>query len=310
MAVAKKRVAAIHSISSSSPTVKGGVTETWEYLNWEIAERYTELNSPRQRHGPNTKNPKGGKRWIVKLFRDMANGNWDEDNPQNMLVFDDDGNLLDGYKRCAALAMTKDICPDLRIRFRVIRNVPPKAIETMDQGERRTFIQSLRVRGKEATPLEAAITKSILWTLESLVKGDELTGKSQLDLYEKYREAIEFSAKLYNSARFAVKSPAVRGAIARAYISIGAEEDSRLKEDLSHFMWCLDTGESKSERDRLPIKLRNEALVTKGKNTRAAREVLYAKSVQALYLFLTGGSDKRSLYPARKQHFPIPEDRS
>lgn len=284
-------------------------------ISSEQAKVFVRHNSPNNRYGPNTKYPNGGVTRIKLYKSDMQLMEWDEWNTDPLTV-DENGYLLSGYKRCAALSQI----PGLSLSFFVARGVPPKTLESMDRQQSRTLMQSIRVRNDfEVSSLEAQIVSSMLWKIDTSSNIEKLTDKQKLALFNKYRKAILFAAKIYSTKRDSITTAAVRGAIARVYASLaGVNEktgelydlDSDTAEELSAFVCALDTSKAIEPREEVAIKLRNDAMALRPRgSTRAVKEILYAKSINALHLYFTNNVPQR-LVVARKQYFPLQEDQA
>jgi hypothetical protein len=279
----------------------------------EQAKVFVKFNSPNQRYGPNTSRDKKVGQRVLDYRRDMVNGDWNDENRDPVYV-DEDGFMFNSYHRMAALAGLANTHPQLSFHFVVARNVPASTIEVIDRGLARNLTQTLRIKGIDASSLEKSISKSIIWRLGDCGATEAMTEAQQIAVFQKYEKAIRFASILYNSHKHSVKLSTVRGAIARAYASLGAEDNFDIQEQLIEFMHCLDTSTSEKDRGIYAIRLRNDAQAFSLRHrstSREARDILYAKSLNAIKLFLKNvPSDKTQyLVQAKTQPFPLPEDK-
>ena len=288
-----------------------GVNLGWAEVTPAISKVFLKFNAPNNRYGPNTQTE--GRRengHVTSLRHKMKFGNWNDSNAATIQV-SCDGWMFDGYHRMAALSGLAKDRPDMAIKFLVARNIDPSAMKVTDKGLNRTLTQTLRIEGLDVSDLEKSLISTMLWNIGDCKKSEYLTEEQKIALYRKYRKAIKFAATLYNG-KYSIKLAAVRGAIARAYASLDAEHDIEVQEDLARFIQVLDTCKSTSDREKVIINLHcvaRDAQGRKGSGSRAAKEVLNAKTINALRWFLKGDSkDRSSLMTARKQYFPLPED--
>ena len=118
-------------------------TAMFEKITPEKAADYLEKNTKRNRKVANRR---------VHLFaRDMASGRWVSNGEP--IIFDKSGELIDGQHRLLAI-----IEAGIPVKMLVVRGVPKKAFETIDQGSSRTLAVVLGSTGVQASSARAACT--------------------------------------------------------------------------------------------------------------------------------------------------------
>lgn len=94
---------------------------------------------------------------VADYARDMRTGMWVENG--DALRFAEDGTLLDGQHRLAAVVESRVTVPML-----VVSGLAPAAQDTVDDGVRRTLQDVLQLRGEHnATALGAVLRRAFLW---------------------------------------------------------------------------------------------------------------------------------------------------
>lgn len=105
----------------------------------------------------NTHNRNLRQRVILAYAADMASGNWQWNGES--IKFADDGTLLDGQHRLAAVAEA-----DITVPMLVVRGLPNETQETVDGGAKRKFGDVLALRGERApTTLAAVVRRITMW---------------------------------------------------------------------------------------------------------------------------------------------------
>lgn len=99
---------------------------------------------------------------VAKYARDMTEGRWHYTG--DPIRFADDGTLLDGQHRLAAIVQSGKSQPML-----VIRGLPREWQGVIDTGTRRTAADAVRFQGDRNAPVLAAVARMIL------TNGDEVT---------------------------------------------------------------------------------------------------------------------------------------
>jgi hypothetical protein len=95
---------------------------------------------------------------IDRLTKQILLGEWELNG--ETIKFDTDGVLLDGQNRLHAIASAEVPCPSY-----VIFDLPHKAQETVDMGNRRSLADILKLRGEKAN-VALATTLNWIWRLE------------------------------------------------------------------------------------------------------------------------------------------------
>jgi hypothetical protein len=91
----------------------------------------------------------------LRYATDMRDGRW-LNNGQG-IVFDEQGNLIDGQHRCRAILIS-----GCSISMLVVRGAPARAMETMDTGRARSLSDVLHIRGIKNSVVMSA-TARICW---------------------------------------------------------------------------------------------------------------------------------------------------
>lgn len=99
---------------------------------------------------------------VTKYARDMTAGRWHYTG--DPIRFADDGTLIDGQHRLAAVAQSGKSQPML-----VIRGLPRESQSVLDTGVKRTAADAVRFQGDRNAPVLAAVARMIL------TRGDEVT---------------------------------------------------------------------------------------------------------------------------------------
>lgn len=252
-----------------------------------LAAKHLKANHPENR--------KIAPKWVNTLAGLLSNDQWEPDNGDTIKI-SVSGLLIDGQHRLKAI-----IKSGKTVLLTYAFNVPDSAFKTIDQGRKRTAVQSIKMTGRDISALEVAITRAILWEPDK-VGGEAMTPVEIKTVYDIYESAIRTVAENYSETKkHAVMYAPIRAAAARALIT-GHDPES-----VTSFLTALDTGLAKCPLDAIAILLRNEfmSVATKGKsNTREGREALYAKALYALHCYLTNKQVSR-LQHTKVQLFPL-----
>lgn len=123
--------------------------------NIEVAEVTPEL--AHEWLGFNTHNRHLRQRVVLAYAADMTEGNWRWNGES--VKFAEDGTLLDGQHRLAAIAES-----GVTMRMLIVRGLPDHAQETLDAGAKRKFYDVLKLRGEPAATTLAALARRVtLW---------------------------------------------------------------------------------------------------------------------------------------------------
>jgi len=205
------------------PTTKKKVASVLEFINPDMARVYLE----RMRN-----NRTLSQRIVNQYARDMTAKRWISGTPQG-IAFDAEGFLIDGQHRLQAIVKS-----GMTIQMLVIRNCSNESMLVMDSGKKRSAYQSAVIAGKDYISLEGiAVARSMLYDPSvTVIQAVALSNLEQIELYEKHREAIDFSLVTHQvfKSRF-IRSSGIRSIVARAFYT-------KDKERLAQFLYCLDTG--------------------------------------------------------------------
>lgn len=108
----------------------------------------------------------------LRYASDMSNGRW-LNNGQG-IVFDEQGNLIDGQHRMRAVLIS-----GVSISMLVVRGAPARAMETMDTGRARNLSDVLHIRGFKNSVVMAA-TARIAWNYAAGVNYSYTPSKATL----------------------------------------------------------------------------------------------------------------------------------
>ena len=92
----------------------------------------------------NTRNRKIRVDHVRNLAEAMKTGRWITTGTSSAIQFCEDGTLIDGQHRLLAVIMA-----DVNIMFRMIYDLPEKAILVIDAGKPRSPVDALRIRGND-----------------------------------------------------------------------------------------------------------------------------------------------------------------
>lgn len=112
----------------------------------ETAQRWLDRNDNNRRIRPAT---------VAQYARDMANGRWQITGES--IKFNDDGSLLDGQHRLAAIVKS-----GATVQLVVMRGIPTAAQRVMDSGRARTAADALTMKGERFTSVLAATARIAL----------------------------------------------------------------------------------------------------------------------------------------------------
>ncbi len=239
----------------------------------------------------NNRTPKNKR--INSYAREMSSGLWRLTH--QAIAMDEDGNLVDGQNRLAAV-----IIADCEVPMTLITGVPRKSMTGVDCGVNRNVVDAARISGK---PLPASQYASVARIMMSgLGYGAKQSRGNQEVLFfiNNQKEALDFAFDCLRSNTPGIAAAGVRAVIARAWYQRGHR--TRIRE----FCKCLLDGlvENKT-RDVAVIRLRNWLLQVKGTRQPVKRTDVYAKTERALRAFLDG-EELDTIYATKEELFPIP----
>lgn len=223
---------------------------------------------------------------VADYTKRMQRGEWGIGQP---IIFDSSGSLIDGQHRL--LAVIKSGTSQV---FTVIRGLPPESKALMDMGQSRSVAQIAQISGLNGTSLNKkfAIVKSMLFGQSLKFKNkkaeenarklasvdDVISAQLQISLYEKHKDAIDFS--LRHPGGLMTIAP-VRAVVARAYYHESHER-------LDQFLEVMGSGYTETKGDEAAIALRsfliNNPTIRKGGSD--CRRSVYKRTENAVSLFL------------------------
>jgi hypothetical protein len=229
---------------------------------------------------------------ISAYARDMANGRWRVDwcNP---IVFDVDGNLIQGQHRLHAFLLSG--LPSIQLWVQC--DIEPSAQLVMDCGLTRSMTDYERFHHPELkiTNKTVAIAKA----MENGLKGPwakNSTRNEDHEYLERHLDAVKFVVNLFPTHIKGVSVSPLMAVFGRAFYS----QDVELLNEAAEI---LKTGRHSEAHHASLFKLRDWLKEASISGSTAAREI-YSRTERALYAFL----NKQSLgknYGTQKELFPI-----
>lgn len=203
------------------------------------------------------------------------------------LKFDEEGHLIDGQHRAAAVARSGEAQ-----LFPIILGYPKHSQSVLDIGMNRTVAQIGQLEGLNITGMHVSVARALYLVGPNSRALDSMMSSPQkvLGTIKTHREAIDFSIKTFGSKPF--KHASVRAIVARAWYH---ENRKRLEEFLNVF----DTGFATSLDDSAAVVLRNFVIDLKSRKADAggqSRQILAFKSVSAVEAFLAR-EERKQLKP-------------
>lgn len=109
---------------------------------------------------------------MMTYKRDMEEGRWNF--CIDPVVFDEDGNLINGQHR-----LTAQVALGITMRWIVIRHVPRSAQNTMDAGAVRTAADTLHLAGEENAQLMAAVARLVNHLIKGTLAGAKYSASNE-----------------------------------------------------------------------------------------------------------------------------------
>ena len=242
---------------------------------------------------------------ITRYNRDMVSGRWHY--AADPIRFDADGNLQDGQHRLTALALTKGT--GVKIPLLIVRGLPDKARDVMDQGVRRSIGDQLQMRGtKNAHFVGSAVRNYLMWE-QFMASGDpmqamSLSSRSTVttpeveEWVEKHRDVEDFMATIASLLRRTDAPYAIAGAAALKFREIDPEEAVQFFRILAtgsdggegHPITTLDKRLARNRREGLRISQQeNLAMIVQSWNAwRDGRSILRFQRPRAGSMWMVG----------------------
>jgi hypothetical protein len=260
---------------------------SWELVTPALAADYLEANFDRNRNQR--------RRWVEILSRAMKSGEFLFTHQG--IAFDEDGFLIDGQHRLAAIVDSGESHWLL-----VVRNIPRSHVVGIDIQARRAAHDQIRVIHSDMDPNQNDVAVArMMWSgiRQGTDWGDQLLGCRLMAFMEEHWDAVCFVRS--GSRRRRARAAPMRAVVARAYYHA---DHARLL----HFLDVLDSGEANGPGDFAAIRLRErvarEAVLTRG--GRDSRESLYRLTCSAVVAFLQFRPITK-LYEASEDPFPLPK---
>lgn len=221
---------------------------------------------------------------VAAYARDMLAGKWAVNN--DAICFAADGGLLNGQHRLRAIVLAGETNPDIAIRTLVLRNLPPQAQESMDQGRIRRAGDVLSLRGFTKTNVLAATAVALLSIKHpSAGLGERYTTAEKVTLIERHPHIVESTA-LTAEGTHGPRARGINGSLAAALHYIGKHLLHK-PETADAFMGVLKTGIPTYAGD--PVHLLREKILTRIRaNTVMSRTALHYSAIRAWNLFARG----------------------
>lgn len=206
---------------------------------------------------------------VVSAYaRDIVAGDWRWNG--EAIKFDDEGALLDGQHRLAAI-----IEADLPVKMLVVRGLPHSTQETMDTGVKRRFNDVLRLRGEASANALAAIVNAV--TGYQHFGGKAFSKRTNtnaelsktLEVYPWLRQATEVADR-------ARRHSAIFGSVAGLAYWVFALID---EEDARFFFDRLSSEEGHHEGEPIFVLRRSLASAAERSNARAAMSREYQLAI-------------------------------
>jgi len=161
-------------------------TPTWETIDPKQAEQMLRQNVV-NRHVREQK--------VKQYMRDMVNDRWNEETGEP-IIFDTEGNLVDGQHRLTALLKAGKT-----MKFLVVRGVNKRAQRTINTGAPRTVADQLHIeQGQPNAALLAAIARNVY-----RIENDMMAGGTTIST-EEILDTIERHPELAHSTEIAAAS--------------------------------------------------------------------------------------------------------
>jgi hypothetical protein len=248
-------------------SIKPKATTSIEVVDSDRAFKYLEGN---------THNRPVSQATVEKYADIMRKGGWLLNGES--IKFDWDGVLIDGQHRLFAVTEA-----EVEIALTIVRNLDPKAQETLDQGKPRRLNDILSLSfGEQITTKLIAVMRQ----MEAGLSGAHVARRRNAlmdehkDFWIRHRDALRFVEDAFKASQPGISWAAVKAALARAYYHVPHEV-------LSRFIQVYKTGYMDAG-EEAAIALRTQAQLSgaKGKRSDDIASLLYAKTERALDAFV------------------------
>lgn len=222
--------------------------------------------------GWNTHNRNLRRRTVDAYAADMTNGDWLWNGES--IKFADDGTLLDGQHRLAAVVQS-----GVTVGMLVVRGLPSDAQDTVDSGIIRKFADVLHLRGEKNAPLLAAVIRKVAYweTGHRRVSAAwKPTVPQMLQILDKQPDLRDITAYAQMIATRVNLPASVIGLCIWAFSRVETEERDQLSGDVSFFFERLRDGQNIAKGD--PIYELRKAVANSVTN-RGQRGVVYLTAI-------------------------------
>lgn len=251
----------------------------WESINPAKAAVYL-ATSP---GNPRWKNRIVSPASVAPMVRDMLSGNWEATS--NPIIFDEDGNLLDGHHRLTGVVIAGETDPNIEIMFLVLRGEPRTNAAYIDGNTARTAAQRLGISNAAAAVCTIHFQLIGMAGTNDKISPDELAG-----VYEKYKEGI-----LYADS-FPYSSPV--GTAAFRHSVFAAKWCGVPDETLRRFAEIVRTGLYDGEKETAAVMIRNAYLKTPRAATVGSTKLAFARTVELAISYFVGGVPRKRAFNA------------
>lgn len=238
---------------------------------------------------------------VKQYAMDMDEGRWRQNAVP--IVFNEDGELMDGRHRMLAL-----IEHGKPLDFAVARGVDDEAMATFDVGLARRLKDFLHLRGEEYAEVKASMV-NMLWRFETYgtFAHSNLTQRAisisqALDYFDARAEEFRYAAGLGQSVRSHV--PLAASLVGALYIIFSAINES----DADDFMEKVGSGAALLPTDSVFL-LRRRLIDNRGARDKLAQHVIAALAIKAWNAYRRGQPMQAlSWRPGGKtpEPFPVP----
>lgn len=237
----------------------------------------------------NTHNRRQGD--VSSYARDMREGRWQETHEP--IAFSDDGVLIDGQHRLAAI-----VASGATVRMLVVRGTQMETQGVIDCGRSRSLADRIKLgRGEDVTQREIAVARLMMYPLRKA----KFSGTEVAEFLSAHRDAISFACGTMKAHRRGVCIAGTFAVMARAWYT---QDRPRIAE----FGEVLYTGLPHTPKaDAAAILLRNMLVDARNLNGGTNAAAIYGKIQGAMKSFLSREHVTR-LCSIQGEQFPLPEE--
>lgn len=235
------------------------------------------------------------------LAEEMRNGHWDLNG--EAIKLNGDGSLIDGQHRLAAV-----IESGVPIKTLVITGLPKNVAQTIDTGQRRSFAQTLTMRGEADSNVLGALVK-MQWQLDhgwiSHASTPTMPTRAGIDVLAAH-DGLRSAVKVGSRANRAIKVPPSLAGF--CWYRFSRIDNEHAAEDADGFLEGLVIGESLPSGDPV-LELRSRIISNAMSATKYDRVTLHAFFIKAWNAYRTGRELKQLKFRvggSNPESFPEP----